>query len=294
MELIFQVLFAAGAATSVTSVLLIETAFVASRRTFAEGLARAARWGACFVMALAVAGSVGLRITTVNWVHFQWSLGYPLLGAFCVSGAFLPWMWPSEHSGTVAAAPAADAWTRSGWWFPAVALAIGTSSVWLQLLLPGEVPAVRNSPGPLVGTIELAAYGLGLGDLPAVLHVRFPHDAARGMDHLSRDLTVPLSVLTLTAEMLCAYVALALGLRFVPHAAVRFALRLVAPIGVTGFMFSRWRRLASGLWHETPAEIRAFGPTLLAATIALAVLVVLWLRDRAHARSARRDFERAQ
>lgn len=286
MDLVYPFLLVIAAATIVVSLLLFGAAFHAAQRGAEGGLAHAARWCACFTFVAAVFGAFWIRRTTTDWMHFQWSLGPALLSAFWISGAFLPFAWPADNARQRAWDTRSTDWTRSGWWFPVAALALGSASVTLQLLEPGRVPAERNSPGPLVGTFELAAYGLGLGELPSLLQVRFPHDAQRGMDHLTRDLTVPLSVLTLTAEMLCVYVALAFGLRFVRSASVRLALGFVAPIAVSVILFVRWRGFASGLWQETPYEIRAFGPTLAAAAFALALLAVAWLRDRWRARGS--------
>jgi hypothetical protein len=286
LDLVYQFLFVIAAATVVVSLLLFGAAFRAAQRGAEGELARAARWCACFTFAAAVFGAFWIRRTTTDWMHFQWSLGPALLSAFWISGAFLPSTWPDDRTRRRAWDTRSTDWTRSGWWFPAAALALASASVTLQLLEPGRVPAERNSPGPLVGTFELAAYGLGLGELPSLLQVRFPHDAQRGMDHLTRDLTVPLSVLTLAAEMLCAYVTLALGLRFVRNASVRLALGFVSPIAVSVIVFARWRGLSYGLWHETPFEIRAFGPTLAAAAFALALLAAAWLRDRSRARGS--------
>lgn len=290
MDLVFQFLFVIAAATVVVTLLLFGAAYHAAQRGAEGGLAHAARWCACFTFMAAVFGAFWIRRTTTDWMHFQWSLGPALLSAFWISGAFLPFMWPTDRTPQRAWDTPSTDWTRSGWWFPVAALALGCASVTLQLFEPGEVPAERNSPGPLVGTFELAAYGLGLGDLPSLLQVRFPHDAQRGMDHLTRDLTVPLSVLTLSAEMLCVYVALAFGLRFARSASVRLALGFVSPIAVSVILFVRWRAVSYGLWHETPYEIRAFGPTLAAAAFTLVLLAVAGLRDRSRARG--RDLAR--
>jgi len=284
LDLVYQFLFIIAGATVVVTLLLFGAAFRAARHAAEGELAYAARWCACFTFVVAVFGAFWIRRTTTDWMHFQWSLGPMLLSAFWISGAFLPFAWPAENARQRAWDTRSTDWTRSGWWFPVGALALGSASITLQLLEPGRVPTERNSPGPLVGTLELVAYGLGLGELPPVLHVRFPHDVARGMDHLPRDLTVPLSVLTLAAEMLCAYVVLAYWLRFVRSASVRLALGFVAPIGVSVILFVRWRGFASGLWHETPDEIRAFGPSLTAAAFTLAYLAVAWLLHRWRAR----------
>lgn len=234
------------------------------------------RWIALVLFGSTLVGALLNRIATRDWVHLQWSLGLPLLGLFCVSGAFSS-AWSSNDTRD-------RGW--SGWWFPIAALSIGLAAIVLQFAAPGVVPAHRNSPGPLIGAFEIAAYGLGLGELPSAVTLEHSASEGRAVGHLSRDLTVAISVLTLAAQLVIAYVALAFASRSMPEGRLRRVFALLAPTLLTAAMLPIWWSSAYGLWSMNVFYLHAFGPTLLAATLAVLALAAAQAGGRAKIASA--------
>jgi hypothetical protein len=261
--------------TAVTAVALLVCAWATwTGRASSETLARFARRSALALAVFALVTSAFEWSLRRDWMHFHWSMAYPMLALHFVSGGFLASMWPDAASSEFADRHGGRELSRSRWWFPAVIALLALTSIVMLLVFPGRVPPHRNTPGPLLGVVQIAAYGLGLGELPPVLAVVHPEEAARGMGSLTRDLTVPFSVLTLAARGIVGYVALGFLLRVVPNTRMRGTLGLVAPMLATAATYSLWQEPAYGYWQFEPVDIHAFGPTLAAAALALVALAV--------------------
>jgi hypothetical protein len=203
-----------------------------------------------------------------------------MYGLSLVSGAFLSSMWARDRDDEVQQTGRARDPSRSGWWFPAAAVALGVTSVALLLIQPGPVPPARAHDGTVMGLVGIAAYGLGLGPLPPVLEVVSPQGEARGMGYPTRDLSVSLYVMTLAAKLVVVYVALALLLRWMPRALSRRAPLLLAPAVTTGVLFFARGPDSTNVWDSDPVFMRAFGPTLAAGCAAVVVLAIVAVTER--------------
>lgn len=273
-------LFAFGLTAVIAVALLVCAWATVTARASSETFARIARRSALLLAVLALSASAMEWTLNRDWMHFQWSIAYPMFALYFVSGGFLARMWPEAVSSEFSERQGAQDRSQSGWWSPAAIVVLALTSIVMLVVFPGRVPPHRTSPGPLLGVIQIAAYGLGLGDLPPVLAVVHAWDEARGMGSLTRDLTVPFSVLTLASRAIVGYVAIAFVLRVVQNARMRRTLALVAPMLATAATYELWWRPAHGYWQFEPADIRAFGPTLAAAVAALLALAVAWFRAR--------------
>jgi len=273
--------------TVVTSMLVLACAWsAATSGARLESLSRAARVSALLMAAIAGLSSASVWLRGHDWQHLQWSLGCPMLGLFFVSGPFLatPHLAPRQATAERRRSLRCGSWVS----IPIVLFVLAVISIGVIAASPRELPTTRTSPGPLAGIAQIAAYGLGLHDLPPVLAIVHPWDGERGMGHLTRDITVPFSVLTLAARLILGYVALSFALHAAPSATVRRALAFVAPMLATALL--GWPLLATpmdGYWQIEPEDVRRFGPTLLAAALALAVLAGF------ERRAQRRDLERS-
>ncbi len=244
---------------------------------------RRARRFALVLFAAALSMALAHRAATRDWVHFHWSLVYPLLGLALVSGVFLSSMWARDRDHERQQTGRTRDVSRSGWWFPVAAVALGLASIALQLALPGRVPTALVHDGTVLVLVGIAAYGLGLGPLPPVLEVVSPQGELRGMGYLTPDLSLSLDVLTLAAKLTVVYVALALASRLMPRATSMRSTLLLAPVLTTCVLFAT-RPDPEFIWDSDPGAIRAFGPTLAAGVAALVALALVWAFDRRAAR----------
>lgn len=260
--------------------LIVAAAITVTTRVTPWAIVRSARMLGLVLLALTVVGATVHRALTPDWVHFSWSLTYPLFGLCLCSGAFLCSLWQSERDAEAARALRPVDRSRSGLWFIAAMLLVSWLSVALQWGIPDPAPPERADGRPLAGLVEIARYGLGLGDVPALLVPSTPQGEARGLGYLTRELTVPLGVVTLAAAATIVFAALGLALRCVPTGPARHVLLLVAPMLAVAVGWSELRGFDARLWDSNPKAIESFGPTVAAALAAVAVLGAALVVDR--------------
>ncbi len=260
--------------------LIVAAAITVTTSATPWAIVRSARMLTLTLFASTVVGALLHRALTTDWVHFSWSLRNPLLGLFVGSGAFLCSLWHHERSDEAECAERPTDLSRNGLWFVAAMLSVAFLSVALQWLIPDPAPPQRANGRPLAGLVEIAAYGLGRGDVPALLVPSTPQGEVRGLGYLTRELSVPLGVVCLASLATIAYAALGLTLRCLPAGAPRRALLLVGPMIATALLGSDLATLDAMHWGSDPAFIRSFGPTVAAAFAAVAILVAAVGADR--------------
>lgn len=161
---------------------------------------------------------------------------------------------------------------------------LGALPLVLQLAIPEDHPSSRDTGEPVRRLVELAAWGLG-GPLPECLTPITPQESARGIGHLPREVTVALGSTLLAAWQWIAFCALALLGRVLRSPRRRIAFYLVAPalLGLGTLLLPSWKAFdasmfnamrESAIWKGEPAVLASYGPVLLVALVALAVLAI--------------------
>jgi hypothetical protein len=257
--------------------------------------------------------SVVFRFPFRDWVHLYWSAQIPLVGLFFGSGALLCRTWRADIEDSAIAESGETPLRRERrWWnvngavlFLGMAVTLGIAPLLLQIALPEDQPAPRDTGAPVRGLWELAAWGLG-GARPATLAPITEAEIASGLGHLPRDITVPMGTTLIAAYVWIAFSLLAMGGRLVRSGRARAALLLLAPLllavldffaagSLEGVSYGPFDAQAlvpgardCGIWTCEPAVVRSYGPVLLIAVACTFVLALCLALDQ-RARKARAD-----
>jgi hypothetical protein len=262
----------------------------------APGRVRLARW---LMFALPLVGAaVALleRLDRPDWQRLYWAAQFPLLAAFFLSGTVLSRLWrdPSETAATERRAGGAAA-------FLAICAGLALLPLALQLAIPDPDPPPRATGAPLARLSEIARWSFG-GPAPESLRPE-PTDTVRSIAHLPRELTVPLGIALAAAWLWIAFCVLAFAGRLVRSPRVRRALllalpALTAPLFLQDLVHRReddafgWNLLwplsaeHAAVWRSAPAVLATFGPVLLVAVLAAAVLFAALAVDHARRRAS--------
>lgn len=202
-----------------------------------------------------------------DWVHLLWTTTHPQLVLFSGAGAFL----------------SRDARIGRGPW-------IVVASLLVFALLPAALiqwaPDIdaepRNLGRPIAGTLEVAHFGLG-GPLPAVLVPENQAGVARGLGFLPREITVPIGALAVAAVLWIVVCFVLLTGTLLRPPRLRAGYLVLAPFGALALL---WVPMPFGLnestlWPSDPALLRGFGPLLVTAALASALVpLARWLARR--------------
>ena len=223
-----------------------------------------------------------------DWNHLFFATQYPLLGLFAGSGALLCRTWRRDAEwidGSMASAAAARGPVRrrlsGAWIFLAMAATLALLPLPLEIALPEDRPAPRETGAPIAALGELIAWGFG-GPLPAALvpDSEVPPQVERGVGHLPRDVTVPFATTWLGACLWMCFCALAFVGRFAHTQPKRLIFFLLAPPLVApawAWAFGEH----SALWKSDVWALRSYGPVLLAALLATLALAAAFAKERA-------------
>lgn len=222
-----------------------------------------------------------------DWVHSVWAAAISLTALLFLAGPFL-FAWASPSSTQKSSGRIESYRLAHGWSFAAMALALGV----LPLVLVTVAPALsgRNVGEAPRRVFELVLWGLG-GALPEALTPTTAQELARGVGHLPREVSLPVSALMQASWVIVIGCVFAIAGRCLPDARARRALLLFAP-GAAGALVFVLAAVAhgnapslidarlflplgnedSGVWTSDPATLRSFGPVLLAALLAALVI----------------------
>jgi len=259
---------------------------------------------------LACVLSVVFRFFARDWVHLYWSAQIPLIGLFLGSGALLCRTWRADIEES---ASKESLRSKRRWWpvssavlFLLMTLTLGIAPLLLEIALPQDNPASRDTGAPAHGLWELAVWSFG-GPRPSTLAPITDMEIARGLGHLPRDLTVPMDTTLVAAYLWIAFCALAMSGRLIRSRRARLAFFLLAPLLLCVIDFCASGFLGEthhgpfdpscfvpgsrdcGIWTCEPAVVGSYGPVLLIAIACTFVLALDLAVDRRARRQARAE-----
>lgn len=206
-----------------------------------------------------------------DWVHCLWTSTHPQIAVFAAAGAFLVRDGRERRE-------------RGPWIVLAVLLAFALLPAALIQGAPDPDAGARNLGRPIAGTLEVALFGLG-GPVPPALVPENDAGVARGLGYLPREITVPVGALATAAVLWTVLCVLQVAGALLRAPRLRRGFLLFAPFAVLPPLF--FAQLPFGLrvrsvWTTDPTLMHGFGPLLLVAICASALVPLASLLARRH------------
>jgi hypothetical protein len=204
-----------------------------------------------------------------DWVHLQWSVTYPMWGMFTGVGLLLLQTWPRDRALRPAAWYGRNGATIALVWL----LALGVLPPVLAHALCEPFPVGRVSGSSFAALFDVARYGFG-GSIPSLMVPVTEDQLARGLGSPPRFVTVALLTSMTAAAAVIVFVALALIGRLIPLTALRGMFWLLSPVAIVLASSLEVAPLSRALWTNEPWAVQLYGPTIVIAIVAAALLSV--------------------